>query len=63
MLPFPFQYSKMHQDPLPLGHLPKGEKVSLQLSHLGGAGGGLVENTGVEPVASCVQGRRSSQLS
>ncbi len=23
----------------------------------------LVENTGVEPVTSCVQGRRSSQLS
>ena len=25
--------------------------------------GNLVENTGVEPVTSCVQGRRSSQLS
>ena len=25
--------------------------------------GTLVENTGVEPVTSCVQGRRSSQLS
>ena len=30
---------------------------------LGRLGGALVENIGVEPMTSCVQGRRSSQLS
>ena len=40
----------------------RGNKVS-SLLPFGEAGRGLVENNGVEPLTSCVQGRRSSQLS
>ena len=49
--------------------IPKKEKdphrpnMSMNLSALPQRGQRLVENTGVEPVTSCVQGRRSSQLS
>ena len=41
---------------------PKGEQDSTLLP-FGEAGWGVVENNGVEPLTSCVQGRRSSQLS
>ncbi len=47
-------------------NLPNGEKI-FPLGdippQLGEPEGALVENIGVEPMTSCVQGRRSSQLS
>ena len=43
---------------------PKGESRLLLIPpHSGRLGGAFVENIGVEPMTSCVQGRRSSQLS
>ena len=57
-----FQYVNERSAPL---NLPKGEMPSYyQIAlPLWGSRRGLVENIGVEPMTSCVQGRRSSQLS
>ncbi len=53
-----FQYVNERCGPL----APKGGTKSFKPSPFGGRGA-IVENIGVEPMTSCVQGRRSSQLS